>query len=130
MLVGEGKASGTAHVEEPHIITVQGVDIELRVDASLVPSTLRAFAGMTPMDAEVDALPIPTAPLWLYICIRLLRGYRSTIAPRIGQRCGYEPSCSRYSELAFRRHGFMKGFRATLGRLGRCRPGTGGVDNP
>lgn len=34
------------------------LQIELRVDSSLVPSVLRAFAGTTPLDAEVDVLEI------------------------------------------------------------------------
>lgn len=117
-------------MEEPHIVTIQGVEIELHVDASLVPSTLRAFVGTTPMDAEIDTLPIPAKPFWLRICVQSLRWYRRTVSPRVGQRCGFEPSCSRFSELAFRRHGFVKGLVATVRRLHRCRPGSGGVDIP
>ena len=117
-------------MHKPHIVKCQGVDIELRVDAPLAPSVLRVFTGTTPMDAEVDVLPIPSRPLWLRICVWLLRCYRSKIPPRIGQRCVFEPSCSRYSELAFRRNGFLNGLLATLGRLYRCRPGFGGIDIP
>lgn len=117
-------------MHKPHIVKCQGVDIELRVDTPLAPIVLRVFTGTTPMDAEVDALPIPSRSFWLRICVWLLRCYRSKIAPRIGQRCVFEPSCSRYSELAFRRNGFLNGLLATLGRLYRCRPGFGGIDIP
>ena len=37
--------------------------IELIVDDSLSASVLRAFAGVTPMDAEVDALAVPANPM-------------------------------------------------------------------
>lgn len=111
-------------------ITINGIEIELRMDASLAPSALRAFAGMTPMDAEVDALAVPEKPLWLQTFIRLLRCYRRVRPLHVGHRCVFDPSCSRYSELAFRRHGFLNGGLATLKRLKRCKPGAGGVDVP
>jgi uncharacterized protein len=115
---------------EPRIVNISGLTIELRVDAEFAPSALRAFAGLTPIDAKIDALPVPQRPAWLRACVRLLRWYRIQISPRVGQRCVFEPSCSRYSELAFRNHGFFRGAIATLGRLGRCRPRAGGLDLP
>lgn len=105
-------------------------EIDLRVAPSLAPGVLRAFLGATPMDAKVDALPIPAKPLSLRTCVRSLRWYRRMRSSRIGERCVFDPSCSRYSELAFRRYGFWRGLFATLGRLRRCRPGAGGVDVP
>jgi len=117
-------------MDKPSVVKVEGAEIDLRVDASLAPSVLRAFAGVTPMDAEVDALAIPMKPFWLRSCIRVLRWYRRRRPPQIGRRCVFDPSCSRYAELAFRHHGFFRGALATLGRLCRCRPGAGGVDLP
>ena len=40
-------------------LKVDGIEIDLQVDATLAPSVLRAFAGRTPLDSEVDALEIP-----------------------------------------------------------------------
>lgn len=117
-------------MDESHIVTFQGIEIEFCVDASLIPSTLRAFVGTTPRDTEVDDLPVPANPFWLRACILMLRWYRSKISKRIGQRCVFEPSCSRYAELAFRQYGFTRGLFASLGRLRRCGPGAGGVDIP
>jgi putative component of membrane protein insertase Oxa1/YidC/SpoIIIJ protein YidD len=105
-------------------------EIELRVDASLLPSVLRAFAGTTVRDAEVDALQIPRSPRWLNVCIRALRWYRTKRSKAIERRCVFDPSCSRYAELAFRRLGLVDGAIATLRRLNRCRPGSGGIDVP
>lgn len=106
------------------------IEIDLRVEASLAPSVLRAFAGVTAFDLEVDSLPLPKSPFWLHYCVRLLRWYRTSLSPYLGQRCVLDPSCSRFSELAFRRHGFFKGALATIERLWRCRPGAGGIDVP
>jgi len=117
-------------MKESRTIYLEGVTIELRVDGPLAAAALRAFAGMTPIDAEVDALPIPLEPRLLRVCVRLLRWYRAKISPRIGRRCIFEPSCSRYAELALRRHGLPKGLFLSLGRLYRCRPGAGGIDIP
>ena len=110
--------------------SIGSAEIELNVDASLAPSVLRAFCGGTPMDFEIDAQPIPEKPLWLNLCVRSLRLYRRLRPVRIGQRCVFDPSCSRYSELAFQRNGFVKGCIATFKRLHRCKSGSGGTDVP
>ena len=117
-------------MDKPNVVRIGDMEIDLRVDASLAPSVLRAFAGVTPLDAEVGALAIPTKPFWLWACIRFLRWYRRNRPAHIGQRCVFDPSCSRYAELAFRRRGFFRGALATLGRLRRCRSSAGGVDIP
>lgn len=112
------------------VLKVGGSQVELRMDDSLIPSVLRVLVGSTSLDAEVDALGIPARPRWLHTLVRLLRWYQGALSPRIGQRCVLDPTCSRYAELALRRHGFLKGCALTLGRLHRCRPGNGGVDVP
>ena len=117
-------------IQRSRIVNTDGGSIELRVDESLVPGVLRAFMGTTLLDAEVDALTVPTRPFWMHICVRLLRWYRAKISPRMGQRCVFEPSCSHYAELALRRHGFFKSCLMTCQRLYRCRPGAGGTDIP
>lgn len=111
-------------------IHLDGLDIDLRVEPSLAPYVLRAFAGRTALDAEVDALELPVGPLWLRLCIRSLRAYRRIRPTAIGLRCLCDPSCSRYSEMAFRKRGFFGGLGATLARLMRCKPGRGGIDLP
>jgi uncharacterized protein len=111
-------------------IEVAGVTMEFRMDTQLAPSAIRALAGRTPGDEEVDGLPLPTDPAWLRLAIRGLRWYRTRIGVRLGQRCVFEPSCSRYAELALRRRGALRGGWFTVRRLWRCRPGRGGVDYP
>ena len=113
-----------------HTIQIENVVFECRVDASLMPGIKRVFTGTTPCDSEIDGLPFPQHPVWLSLAVGVLRWYRSMVAPRLGNRCVFEPSCSRYSELAFRKYGFLGGLTLTVRRLHRCRPGSGGIDMP
>jgi putative membrane protein insertion efficiency factor len=105
-------------------------EIELNVDASMAPSVLRAFAGATQLDLEVESQPIPPHPAWLRGCVKSLRFYRRVRPASVGQRCVFDPSCSRYAELAFKKHGLIKGLAAVLVRLHRCKPANGGTDLP
>jgi len=114
----------------PLEIPFVGGNIELRVNESLAPAVLRAFAGRTPDDAAVDNLSIPRQPLWLWACISALRAYRRYRSAAVGQRCVYDPSCSRYAELAYRKFGLARGSVAIVRRLQRCKPGFGGKDFP
>ncbi|MCX6212863.1 membrane protein insertion efficiency factor YidD [Spirosoma sp.] len=117
----------------PHgtrLVTINGVQAKLIIDEKQQVSVLRSLTGTTPTDTLVDELPLPAKPLWLRLIVRALKWYRTKLASSIGLGCVYEPSCSRYAELALRQHGFRKGFYSTLKRLHRCRPGAGGVDLP
>lgn len=104
--------------------------IEIVGDENLSIAALRAFAGMTLLDAEVDKRSVPTRPVLTNLAIRLLRWYRCAVSPRLGQRCVLDPSCSRYAEIAISERGLAVGAWMTTRRLCRCRPGAGGVDLP
>lgn len=116
--------------EKLQVIQIEGVSFECRVDSSLMPGLRRIFTGTTPFDAEIDALAIPQHPIWLAAIIQTLQWYRDHVSPRLRNHCVFEPSCSHYSELAFRKYGFFRGFILTIKRLYRCRPGFGGIDLP
>jgi len=59
----------------------------------------------------------------------LLRAYKLTISPFLGQNCRFYPSCSVYADLAIRRHGVLKGCALAGKRLCKCHPWhEGGVD--
>ncbi len=61
--------------------------------------------------------------------IGLIRLYRVTLSPLIGQQCRYLPTCSSYTEEAIRRHGLWAGFWMGLARFQRCGPnGASGYD--
>ncbi|AUC74907.1 membrane protein insertion efficiency factor YidD [Olleya sp. Bg11-27] len=88
----------------------------------------RQFTRHTKLDLDIQNLPIPKKPIWLNIAIRTLRFYQNNISEKLGNRCVFDPSCSRYSEAALREKGFIKGISLTLNRLKRCRPENGGID--
>jgi putative membrane protein insertion efficiency factor len=104
--------------------------VELRVPPEIGPAALRALVGNTPRDYEIDQQPIPESPRWRRHVVRLIRAYRTRIGHRLGSRCVYEPSCSHYAELVYRRFGFLRASLLTIRRLKRCRPDLGGLDLP
>lgn len=112
-------------------IILNGTTIELHdVEDALVPSAIRAFLGSTELDAKVDSLDVATRPLFTAYCIRAIRIYRARLAPHLGQRCVFDPSCSRYAELVLREYPIWLAMAKIVHRLLRCRPGHGGVDLP
>jgi putative membrane protein insertion efficiency factor len=59
-----------------------------------------------------------------------IRLYQVTISPALGNRCKYEPSCSRYAVEAIRRYGVLRGFVLAGWRLLRCNPWSHGGHDP
>lgn len=109
---------------------IQIKDNIIEIDASNedIPIIERHFNKYTKRDIAIQNLILPARPIWLNIIVRLFRFYRRKIAHRLGNRCVFDPSCSHYSELAFREKGFFKGLKLTVKRLYRCRASNGGVD--
>lgn len=103
-------------------------DIEFDVPEILRPSVERALRQKPGIDALVDALARPDKVGPNGLAVLALRLYRRVRPTSIGNRCVFEPSCSRYAELAFRQHTFLKAGKLTLQRLLRCRHGNGGID--
>ena len=101
---------------------------EIKADEKDSVIIQRHFAKHTKMDLEIQNLPIPKKPFWLNIVVRMLRFYQNNISEKLGNRCVFDPSCSRYSELAYREKGFLLGTKLTIKRLKRCKPKNGGVD--
>jgi len=67
--------------------------------------------------------------------IRGIHAYQRTLAPaaaRIGARCRFTPTCSRYGEATIARDGLIRGGWKTVRRVARCGPWTklGTVDEP
>ncbi|WP_321488449.1 membrane protein insertion efficiency factor YidD [uncultured Hyphomonas sp.] len=102
--------------------------LDLDVPEELRPSTLRRLGIRPDLDNRVDAMPPLRGWGARQAAIALLRLYRWVRPDIIGNRCVYEPSCSRYSELAFRTKPVATAFRLTFTRLHRCKPGHGGTD--
>ena len=59
-----------------------------------------------------------------------IRLYQRAISPALGQRCKYEPSCSRYAVQAIQRYGVLRGLALAGWRLLRCNPWSHGGHDP
>ena len=73
------------------------------------------------------ALDLARAPEKQLSAHALLAGiglYQATLSGRLGVRCRFEPSCSRYAEAVIRRDGALIGTLRAVHRLGRCGPWT------
>jgi len=112
------------------VIDVHGDTYECNVDSEHLPSVERMLRGTTDADSTIQAMEIPARPILIRFAVKSLRWYRRRISPMLGNRCVFEPSCSHYSELAFREHGAIQGFISTVKRLRRCHLGNGGIDIP
>jgi putative membrane protein insertion efficiency factor len=75
------------------------------------------------------ALWILGAPARVLV-LGLLRAYQALIAPALGERCRFYPSCSAYAVQAVRRHGAVKGSALALWRVLRCSPLSSGGPDP
>jgi len=69
------------------------------------------------------------------IALAGIHGYQRAMAPlaeRVGIRCRFAPSCSRYAEIVVARDGAVRGGWRALKRIVRCNPLTPGgtVDPP
>jgi uncharacterized protein len=69
------------------------------------------------------------------LAIYSIHAYQRTISPvadRLGARCRFTPTCSRYAEAVIRRDGLARGGWAALKRIARCGPWTpmGTHDDP
>ncbi len=55
--------------------------------------------------------------------VSLIMFYKAVISPLLPPTCRFVPTCSEYGLIAFKRFGFIKGFKLTLKRILKCRPG-------
>ena len=57
------------------------------------------------------------------VAVFLITFYRAAISPLFPSCCRFTPTCSEYGLIAFQRYGFCRGFKLTVKRVLRCRPG-------
>jgi putative membrane protein insertion efficiency factor len=65
--------------------------------------------------------------------IGFYRAHGSAVMRHLGVECRFQPTCSRYAELAVRKYGVVHGLLKTGARVARCNPLTsrvGEVDYP
>ncbi|MEC8836078.1 MAG: membrane protein insertion efficiency factor YidD [Bacteroidota bacterium] len=69
-------------------------------------------------------LQVLTLPVLLLIKI-----YQLILRPFIPSACRFQPTCSRYSAEALRKHGVFKGSYLMVRRISKCHPwGSSGYD--
>ncbi len=105
-------------------------NLELDVREEDRPRVLRRMGILPPFDVIFDERN--TKHLWGLggMLARLCRVYRS-IRPRvIGDRCAFEPSCSRYCEYCFETFEFSYALQLSRERLRLCKGDVGGVHLP
>lgn len=104
--------------------------VHMEVTEEMRPRAMRALGIPLAWDQAIDQLAKPTSltpsSLFALACV----AYRKIRPTKIGNRCCFEPSCSRFSEVSFRMFGFRRGLALTYSRLSRCKAGNGGVDLP
>jgi putative membrane protein insertion efficiency factor len=58
-----------------------------------------------------------------------IRAYQRFVSPMLPPSCKFSPSCSRYTLIAVRKHGVLKGTLMGAWRILRCNPfSKGGFD--
>ncbi|MEM7481196.1 MAG: membrane protein insertion efficiency factor YidD [Acidobacteriota bacterium] len=91
------------------------------------PSRGRLFAWILLLALFVDW----ARPAERQVSVHLLTGgisfyqqFLSPVVSRLGTRCRFHPTCSRYGEMAIHQHGALLGTAMTARRLVRCGPWT------
>ena len=98
----------------------------------LVASVRRTRGTLTRAAAVIaGAMVLNAQP----IAIAGIHAYQHTLSPlaaRVGVRCRFTPSCSRYAEVVIARDGVVRGGWKAVRRIARCGPWTtaGTVDEP
>ena len=65
--------------------------------------------------------------------IGFYRAHGSSVMRQLGAECRFQPTCSRYAELAVQKYGVIRGLAKTGVRVARCNPLTsrrGEIDYP
>ena len=64
-----------------------------------------------------------------HIVLIIIRVYKFSVSPLLGNHCRFHPSCSEYTYNAIQKYGLFKGIYLGTKRLLKCHPlHPGGVD--
>lgn len=61
-------------------------------------------------------------PIFRQFCLFLIYFYRCFLSPYFGGACRFYPSCSEYSQQAFKTYSLFKAFKLSFKRVVSCRP--------
>ena len=87
--------------------------------------SMRRAVAVLALYLGLESLYPPDAQLSARAGEAAIVAYQGTLSKGVramGARCRFTPSCSEYSRLAIRKHGFLPGCAMTVVRLGKCGP--------
>jgi putative component of membrane protein insertase Oxa1/YidC/SpoIIIJ protein YidD len=89
-----------------------------------VRNIIQSFPATEAFSVKNEAVPVPldvsnTSEFKMFFMMAL-RGYQLFISSQDMPICNFKPSCSRFSQAAFRQAGLFQGFLLTSDRLQRC----------
>lgn len=92
-------------------------------DLSEPGATAKPAEPAEPAEPGTDLPPISLAG-WILArpFIWLIRLYRLTLSPLLGNQCRFMPTCSAFGLEAYERHGPLRGTALTVWRILRCQP--------
>lgn len=64
------------------------------------------------------------------VAMAMVRFYQRAISPLLPPSCRFRPTCSQYTLIAIKRHGFLRGIWLGLRRILRCHPFHPGGHDP
>ena len=94
--------------------------------------TIGAFLALAVLSATPFAVSAGTRVAIAVDAIHAYRAVASPVLSKVGVRCRFQPTCSRYAEEAIQKYGVFEGSLKAGRRLLRCTPFTpmGTVDLP
>ena len=81
-----------------------------------------AAIGVTLLILVLASLQTAAAERATLGALAFYRAHGSPLARRLGAQCRFQPTCSRYAELAVQKYGVVPGLARTSWRLARCNP--------
>jgi len=91
------------------------------------------FAALVGVIVFCASLQTTAAERFTLGAIGFYRAHGSAFMRHFGAECRFQPTCSRYAELAVQKYGVTRGLLKTTARIARCNPLTssrGQIDNP
>ncbi len=88
---------------------------------------------LSPTDSAEDDEDAPSLSIPVRAACLMIRGYQLTLGKLLGAFgpvCRFQPTCSRYTMAAIKRHGFLRGCLLGFWRILRCNPLCRGGHDP
>ena len=109
----------------PSLLNAQNKTTDLDLLANTTPRhDLRAWKEFYKNPQKKKTTFVQAINPFYWVFSGLLTGYQQVISPQLSATCVYEVSCSRFSRIAIKKYGIIKGIALTADRLSRCTKST------